>query len=135
MCTLVLCTVPDLDRALADLRDALTPDGRLLFLEHVKASGFRGRAQHVADPLWTRLAGGCHLDRDLDVALRAAGLASGDKEVFDFPHGGPSTLGLVHDVVAGSARRRQSPPRSWDADGVVVPLAPRPAPSDLEDLS
>src|SRR3954451_22890138 len=43
VCTLVLCTVPDLDAAMARIRSLLRPDGRLLFLEHVRAPGGRGR--------------------------------------------------------------------------------------------
>ncbi|MBW3615185.1 MAG: class I SAM-dependent methyltransferase [Actinobacteria bacterium] len=76
--TLVLCSVADQGRALGEIRRLLGPGGRLLFLEHVRASGWLGRAQAVATPFWSRLAAGCHLDRPTLGAIRAAGLAITD---------------------------------------------------------
>ena len=52
----VLCSVPDQESALADLRRVLRPGGELRFYEHVRASGpVRGRTQDVADLVWPRL--------------------------------------------------------------------------------
>ncbi len=78
--TLVLCTVPDQDSALAEIRRLLKPQGRLLFLEHVRAPGAAGRLQEMATPLWSRLAAGCHLDRPTLEAMRRSGLAITDCE-------------------------------------------------------
>lgn len=77
--TLVLCTVPSLEAALGDIRRLLKPDGRLLFLEHVKAPGWAGRVQSAITPAWSRTAGaGCHLDRSTLDAMRTAGFAITD---------------------------------------------------------
>lgn len=74
VCTLVLCTVSDQAVALAEIRRLLKPDGRLLFLEHVRAPGWRGRLQGVATPAWSATVGaGCHLDRRTLDAIRDAG--------------------------------------------------------------
>lgn len=75
LCALVLCSVHDVPAALAEIRRVLRPDGRLLVLEHVRASeGSRlGAVQERVDPLWARLAGGCHLDRRTVAALGGAG--------------------------------------------------------------
>jgi ubiquinone/menaquinone biosynthesis C-methylase UbiE len=64
--TLVLCSVPDSAGAAAELRRVLRPGGTLHVLEHVHAApGSRLRPwQDRLDPLWTRLAAGCHLTRD-----------------------------------------------------------------------
>lgn len=78
VCTLVLCSVPDLDAAVARIADLLAPGGALLFLEHGRAPRLRGRLQALATPLWRRAAGGCRLDRDVPVALRAAGFVIDD---------------------------------------------------------
>src|SRR5947209_10198633 len=62
--TLVLCTVRDPDRVLAEVQRVLAPAGRLLFLEHVRADEARlARWQTRLNPLQKRIACGCHLDR------------------------------------------------------------------------
>ena len=76
---LVLCTVPDQANALAAIKRLLKPEGRLLFLEHVRSPGVRGRVQSAVTPVWSRTAGaGCHLDRPTLDAIRAAGFAITD---------------------------------------------------------
>jgi ubiquinone/menaquinone biosynthesis C-methylase UbiE len=72
--TLVLCTVPDPDAALAEVHRVLKPGGELRFIEHV-ASDRRGWAalQRWLDPLWSPLAGGCHLCRHTPEAIATAG--------------------------------------------------------------
>lgn len=72
--TLVLCSVPDPALALAELHRVLKPDGQLLFLEHVVSENpERRRSQDRWDPFWSRLAGGCHCNRDTLTSLRQAG--------------------------------------------------------------
>lgn len=105
VCTLVLCTVPDLDRAVATLGRALAPEGELLFLEHVQAPGWRGRAQHRLSPVWSKVAAGCHLDRDPVGALRAGGLAVTTCERFTLPR----AHGAVRDAAQGVAVHRVRP--------------------------
>lgn len=72
---LTLCTIPDFAAAAAEAHRVLRADGALLVLEHVKApDGSRlERWQRRLDPLWTRAAAGCHLDRDTGHVLREAG--------------------------------------------------------------
>lgn len=72
--TWTLCSVPDTQRALEDLRRVLRPSGRLLFVEH-------GRApdpnvvwwQDRLTPYWKRLGGGCHLNRAIAMLIEDAG--------------------------------------------------------------
>jgi ubiquinone/menaquinone biosynthesis C-methylase UbiE len=72
--TLVLCTVGDLDRTLAEIERVLRPEGRLVLLEHVVADdpGTR-RLQRVLRRPWAVVGGGCQLDRDPRAALIARG--------------------------------------------------------------
>lgn len=74
VCTYTLCTVPDPQAALAEMRRGLRPGGKLLFAEHGLAPDAPvARWQHRLEPLWARLAGGCHLTRDVPLLLREAG--------------------------------------------------------------
>jgi SAM-dependent methyltransferase len=70
--SLVLCTVRDVGMTLAEVRRVLRPGGQLRFFEHVAAAGAVGRLQRAVDPLWRRVAGGCHLHRETEQLLRGA---------------------------------------------------------------
>lgn len=73
--TLVLCSVPRLDRALAEIFRVRKPGGRFVFLEHVAAEDRprRLRWQHRLEPFWRAVSGNCHLARRTDDAIIAAG--------------------------------------------------------------
>jgi ubiquinone/menaquinone biosynthesis C-methylase UbiE len=71
--TLVLCTVEDPGRALAEARRVLRPGGRLLFIEHVRAEGALARWQDRLEGVWRHIGNGCHANRDTLTALAAGG--------------------------------------------------------------
>ena len=76
VCTFTLCSVADPARVLGELHRVLRPGGALLFAEHGAApdAGVR-RWQHRIEPLWKRLAGGCHLTRPPRDLIAGAGFA------------------------------------------------------------
>jgi ubiquinone/menaquinone biosynthesis C-methylase UbiE len=72
--TWTLCTIPDATRALAEMRRVLKPGGTLLFVEHGRAPDLSvARRQDLLDPLWSRIAGGCHLNRKMDDLISGNG--------------------------------------------------------------
>lgn len=70
----VLCSVRDVAAALAEARRVLRPAGTLAFYEHVRHHDARIAARQARwSPTWRRLARNCHLDRDAEGELVAAG--------------------------------------------------------------
>lgn len=98
--TFTLCTIPDAAGALRRVRRVLKPDGRLLFLEHGAAPDPAVRRfQDRLDPLWGKLAGGCHLNRDPLALIAAAGfdVARVDRR---YARGAPRFAGFLTSGVA-----------------------------------
>jgi len=70
---LVLCTVQDPDRALAEARRVLRPGGTLRFVEHVRGGGLLGQTHDVIAPAWRYFVGGCNPNRRTEAAIASAG--------------------------------------------------------------
>ena len=100
--TLVLCTVPDQESVLDEIIRVLRPGGRLLFIEHVRATGSMARWQDRIEPVWGQLFGGCHPNRDTVAAIEEAGFEIETFESF-YP---PVPLSGLIPHVQGSATVR-----------------------------
>lgn len=69
-----LCTIPDVARALQEMRRVLKPSGRLLFVEHGRALDEKVvRWQDRLTPVWRRIGGGCHLNRPIGDLIETSG--------------------------------------------------------------
>jgi ubiquinone/menaquinone biosynthesis C-methylase UbiE len=72
--TWTLCTIPDPDSALRQMRRVLKPGGRLLFVEHGRAPDPKVVWwQDRLTPIWKRIGGGCHLNRPINSLIEGAG--------------------------------------------------------------
>lgn len=98
--TLVLCSVDDLSRSLAEIHRVLRPEGTLVLIEHVAAGGSLGLGQRILAPAWSVVARGCQLHRDIGSAVAGAGFDVSRVERWRLPGGGPAA-----PAIAGTARR------------------------------
>lgn len=101
--SLVLCSVPELDVALTELRRVLKDGAELRFMEHVRADRpAKARIQALLDRsgLWPLLGGGCHCSRRTPAAIEAAGFRVLELETLAF---GPSWW-ITNPHVRGAAR-------------------------------
>jgi ubiquinone/menaquinone biosynthesis C-methylase UbiE len=98
--TWTMCTIPDVRRALEEMRRVLKRNGSLLFVEHGLAAepGVR-KWQHRFDPLWNKVSGGCHLNRPIAALIEGAGFNIAPLRTGYMP--GPKLMTFLYE---GSAR-------------------------------
>ncbi|MDE0949993.1 MAG: methyltransferase domain-containing protein [Halioglobus sp.] len=100
--TFSLCTIPDPVTALEGMARVLRPEGSLIFCEHGRAPDTNVQKwQDRINPIWRRLAGGCHLNRDIPALLSSGGFEVSALEAGYLP-GTPRIAGYNY---WGSARR------------------------------
>lgn len=105
VCSLVLCSVEDVDATLRHVDDLLAPGGHVLALEHVRAPGLRGHLQDASAPVWRHVAAGCRPNRDPIDAFRRNGFAITDCDRFMMNR----TLPIVAPHIAVVAIRKGKP--------------------------
>jgi ubiquinone/menaquinone biosynthesis C-methylase UbiE len=99
VCTLVLCTVEDPEKAISEVARVLRPGGQLLFLEHIRADDPKlARWQDRLTGIWRRIGHGCHPNRATP-ALIEQQLTLEELELGEFPKSPP----IVRPLVSGRA--------------------------------
>ena len=94
-----LCSIPDVDAALREIRRVLKPSGQFLFVEHGRAPDERVAFwQDRLTPVWKRLAGGCHLNRPIRQLVEDA--AFGVERLETGYMAGPKPMTYMYEGVA-----------------------------------
>ena len=98
--TWTLCTIPNVDGALGEIRRVLKPGGQFHFVEHGHApdSGV-SRWQARIEPPWKRIAGGCHLTREISELVRHSGFVVEKLDTY-YLKGEPKMFGYTYEGIA-----------------------------------
>ena len=92
--TYTMCTIPDVTKALGEMRRVLKPAGRMIFCEHGAAPDANvERWQRRITPVWKSLCGGCHVDRPIPKLIQDAGFTVEDLQTMYLP-GTPRVAGF-----------------------------------------
>lgn len=103
LCTWSLCTIPDPVAAVREMRRILRPGGTLHFVEHGLAPDEPVRRwQRRLNGIQQRVAGGCHLNRDIPAILTGGGLQTSRLESY-YGEGEPKPYGFLYEGIASSA--------------------------------
>lgn len=98
--TWTLCSIPDVDAALEEIRRVLKPGGTLHFVEHGRAPDAAvARWQARIEPPWKRVAGGCHVTREIAEIVARAGLRIDRMQTY-YLNGEPKVFGYTFEGVA-----------------------------------
>jgi len=93
--SLVLCTVDDVEKSLAEVKRVLKGDGVLRLVEHVRGEGLMGRFHDAIQPAWGWCSAGCHPNRRTAEAVRAAGFRLDVERRFSATLGAPAFVGVA----------------------------------------
>jgi len=109
LCTWTLCSIPDAEAAVREVRRVLRPGARFHFVEHGRSpdDGVR-RWQDRLDGLQGRVAGGCSLNRDMPALIEAGGLTIEHLATY-YSKGEPKTHGWTYEGTAAATASSPSP--------------------------
>ncbi len=101
--TWTLCSIPDVSKALLQIKRVLKPTGQLIFVEHGLAPDPSVQSwQNRINPIWKPIAGGCNLNRKIDDLITSAGFEMSELQTTYLP--GPRPLTFTYRGIAQQAR-------------------------------
>lgn len=97
--TLVLCSVDNTEKSIAEIKRVLKPGGMFIFIEHVAAGEgtWLRRWQNLVNPAWQLIADGCHPNREISKVVEKSGFSKLTMKHFHLPVGiaGPHIAGIA----------------------------------------
>ncbi|MBE0576144.1 MAG: class I SAM-dependent methyltransferase [Desulfuromonadales bacterium] len=100
--TYTLCTIVDVDRAIKEMLRVLRPDGELVFCEHGIAPDVSvRRLQKCINPLWKRIGGGCHLNREIPKLIEQNGFRIKEMEAMYISGWRPASYNYWGTAISG----------------------------------
>ena len=91
--TYTMCTIPDINTAMDEIRRVLKPGGKLIFCEHGTAPDASVRQwQNRLNPMWKRFSGGCNLNRSVPDLLGHSGFKCSDLQTMYLPGWKPASF-------------------------------------------
>jgi ubiquinone/menaquinone biosynthesis C-methylase UbiE len=91
--TYTMCTIPAIHSALDEIKRVLKPGGKLIFCEHGQSPDDSVlRWQNRLNPIWTKLSGGCNLNRPVPRLLEQSGFKSNDIQTMYLPGWKPAAF-------------------------------------------
>jgi ubiquinone/menaquinone biosynthesis C-methylase UbiE len=84
--TYTMCTIPDVALSNSEIMRVLKDDGKLLFCEHGLAPDKNiAKWQKRINPLWSKIAGGCNLNRNIPKLISSSGFKISNMEEMYLP--------------------------------------------------
>ena len=84
--TYTMCTIPDIKLSNSEIMRVLKPEGQLLFCEHGLAPDKNiAKWQRRINPIWSKIAGGCNLNRDIPKLITSSGFKISNMEEMYLP--------------------------------------------------
>ena len=81
--TLVFCSIPDVEKAISEMKRVCKPEGKVLLFEHVKMdNSFLAKLQDWLTPFWKKVCDGCCLNRETEYLLKKNGFQMSHKQTF-----------------------------------------------------
>lgn len=83
VCTLVLCTIPNPEKAIENFKIWLKPAGKLIIIEHVHSdNNFQSKLENILNPIWKKIAEGCNLNRKTEELILEKGFIAKESSSF-----------------------------------------------------
>ena len=91
--TYTMCSIPEVEEAIKEIRRVIKPEGVMIFCEHGKAPDAKTlKWQERINPYWKKISGGCNINRDIPNLIKSAGFSITQLETMYLP-GTPKILG------------------------------------------
>lgn len=103
VCTWTLCSIPDPEQALAEVRRVLRPGGKFLFVEHgLSPEPKVSKWQNRLNPIWKKIGDGCNLNRNHRELIQDAHFTLAEFDNY-YLEDEPKFLGYLYQGVATKA--------------------------------